>query len=247
MRRLAFDVPGLNNDLNEELDRHVQAAMADEEALVYAFGERWGPEPNTKDKIFGFKPGNGIHDIHMNQGNDPSFASQDGVWQDGALLIHFPSEQRWVGVFLKFQSQTWHTAEGTGHRIEPTPVPPGRPEVPVEPDGIGAGEPDLVVRIVAALVNPVGPAPERETVTLLNTSPAPIDLNGWTIADRLKNKQRLNGTLPAGGVVVVRVAVPVQLGNQGGIVTLLDASGLKVHGVAYTRQQAQREGWTIAF
>ncbi len=130
MRPLAFDIPGLNNDLNEELDKHVQAAMADEDALVYAFGERWGPEDGKKDKIFGFLPGNGIHDIHMNQGNHPDFASQDGVWQDGALLLHFPGEQRWVGVFLKFQSQTWHTQEGTGTRIEPaTPTGPVRPGV----------------------------------------------------------------------------------------------------------------------
>ncbi len=243
MRPLAFDIPGLNNDLNEELDKHVQSAMADEEALVYAFGERWGPEAQ-KDKIFGFKPGNGIHDIHMNQGNHPDFAWQNGVWQDGALLLHFPSEQRWVGVFLKFQSQAWHTQEGTGTRIEPTT--PTRPDLP-EPGGIGPNEPDLIVRIVAALVNPTGPAPEPETVTLLNTSASAIDLTGWTIADRLKNKQRLSGTIAAGATMVVRVTPPVQLGNQGGIITLLNPPGLKVHGVSYTRQQAAREGWTIAF
>lgn len=247
MRPLAFAVPGLNNDLNEEVDRHVRAAMADEAALVYAFGERWGPE-SQKDKIFGFRPGNGIHDVHMNQGNAPSFATQDGVWQDGALLIHFPGERRWVGVFLKFQSQTWHTEEGTGHRIErPAARPGGRAERPAAPGGTGAGQPDLVVRVVAALVNPPGPAPEPEMVTLLNTSPASIDLTGWVIADRLKNTHPLAGTLAAGAALVVRLAAPVQLGNQGGIITLLDAAGLKVHGVSYTRQQAEREGWTIAF
>jgi hypothetical protein len=37
------------------------------------------------------------------------------------------------------------------------------------------------------------------------------------------------------------------LGNNGGIVTLLDPQGLKVHGVSYTRDQAAREGWTITF
>ena len=233
MRPLAFDIPGLNNDLNEELDRHVQAAMADEEALVYAFGSRWGPEPQ-KDKFFGFRPGNGIHDIHMNQGNDPSFADQDGVWQDGAMLIHFPNEDRWVGIFLKFQSQTWHTEEGTGHRIE-TPVTP-----PVT-------EEDLVIRIVAALVNPSGPAPEAETVTLLNSSPTSIDLTGWALADKLKHKLQLAGTLAAGATLLVPLPESVQLSNQGGIITLLNAAGLKVHGVSYTRQQVARQGWTIVF
>ena len=42
-------------------------------APSYAFGERWGPETPSKDKVFGFKPGNGVHDIHMNQGNSARF------------------------------------------------------------------------------------------------------------------------------------------------------------------------------
>ena len=42
MRPLPFNVPGTDNDLNEKLDRIVQQALADEEALVYVFGERWG-------------------------------------------------------------------------------------------------------------------------------------------------------------------------------------------------------------
>jgi hypothetical protein len=37
------------------------------------------------------------------------------------------------------------------------------------------------------------------------------------------------------------------LGNSGGIITLLNAEGLKVHGVAYTKEDARREGWTIVF
>ena len=65
--------------MNEKIDQFVQRAMADQEALVYAFGERWGPERNTTDKIFGFSPGNGVHDIHMNQGNAGRFTGDDGV------------------------------------------------------------------------------------------------------------------------------------------------------------------------
>lgn len=247
MRPLPFNVPGPDNDLNEALDSIVRPALGDEDALVYAFGERWGPERTTKDKIFGFLPGNGIHDIHMNQGNVGSFVAQDGVWQDGALLMHFPQDNRWMAVFLKFQSQTWHTDDVNGHRIEtpappPTPVPtPSPTPAPIE------GEPDGVVRIVAALVNPIGPAPEAETVTLLNTSPQAIDLTGWAIADRNKQKLALSGALAAGGTLTVLLPQTVQLGNKGGIVTLLDNRGLKVDGVSYTRDQADREGWTIVF
>src|SRR5690606_10389560 len=94
------------------------------------------------------------------------------VWQDGALLLHFPSQSRWVAVFLAFQSQAWHTDDETGHAIpsiQETQPAPGRP--PME--------------IVAALVNPVGPAPESETVTLINVSPDTVEVTGWRLADRL--------------------------------------------------------------
>jgi uncharacterized protein YukJ len=43
-------------------------------------------------KVFGFLPGNGVHDIHMNQGNSQQFRGDDGVWQDGGLLLH-PSQR----------------------------------------------------------------------------------------------------------------------------------------------------------
>jgi uncharacterized protein YukJ len=240
MRPLPFNVPGPDNDLNEAIDRLVERAMSDEDALMYAFGERWGPEAQ-KDKIFGFKPGNGIHDIHMNQGNVGRFIKDDGVWQDGALLIHFPVNNQWVGIFLKFQSQSWHTDDVEGHRIEPdSGGGSNEEETP-------SGEPDGTVRIIAALVNPLGPAPEAETVTILNTTPTTVNLAGWAIADRMKRKHTLSGTLDAGATLRISLPAGVQLGNSGGIITLLNTQGLKVHGVAYTHEQASREGWTINF
>ena len=65
MTPLPANLPGPDNDLNEKLDQIVQRSLADEEALVYAFGARWGPESHTADKYFGFVPGNGVHDIHI--------------------------------------------------------------------------------------------------------------------------------------------------------------------------------------
>ena len=49
-------------------------------------------------------------------------------------------------------------------------TPPATPSTPVPPRRARPPDP---LRIVAALVNPIGPAPEAETVTLLNASPAP--------------------------------------------------------------------------
>ncbi|MFD1910146.1 DUF2278 family protein [Paenibacillus rhizoplanae] len=37
------------------------------------------------------------------------YASENGTWQDGGVLIHFENEHRWVAIFLAFQSQSWCT------------------------------------------------------------------------------------------------------------------------------------------
>ena len=83
---------------------------------------------------------------------------------------------------------------------------------------------------------------------LLNASPAAVDLTGWRLADAKGATMPLPAApLPAGAVLPVTMANGVQLGNQGGAITLLDTAGLKVHGVSYTADQARREGWTLAF
>jgi uncharacterized protein YukJ len=232
MRPLPPNVTGPDNDLADFLDRYVNRAIADPDALVYAFGERWGPESNVRDKIFGFRPGNGVHDIHMNQGNSARFRGDDGTWQDGGLLLRLGG--RWVGIFLAFQSQAWHTDDTTGHAIAgPDPEPTRE---------TGA------IRILAAMVNPNGGAPERETVLLLNASPRAVDLTGWRLADRMKHAFTLpSGPLAAGQVLSVALQNGVQLSNKGGSITLLDAAGLKVAGVSYTADQAREEGWTVTF
>ena len=89
-------------------------------------------------------------------------------------------------------------------------------------------------RIVAALVNDTQ-SPEVESVTLLNPSPRPLDLSGWSLADKNKKRHALSGVIPAGDTVRVRIDKPMELSNQGGIITLLNEEGLKVHGVAYTK------------
>jgi len=52
----------------------------------------------------------------MNQGSSPQFAADDGVWQDGALLIQLGAPAvEWAAVFLAFQSQAWRTDDVSGH------------------------------------------------------------------------------------------------------------------------------------
>jgi len=182
MKLLPYDIPGPDNDLNELLHKYMEKAVAMENSETYAFGQRWGPE-KQRDKYFGFKPGNGIHDIHMNQGNSEKWKNDDGVWQDGGIIFHYPDDDRWVAVFLAFQSQTFHTDDITGHAIT-----------------------DLVeksVHIVAALVNPAGS--EQRSVTILNATPDPVTLDGWKLADRNKVKTGLTGTIKAGHALKIPI------------------------------------------
>lgn len=249
MVALPHDVPGPDNDLNEKFDAIVQRALADETAEVFAFGATWGPEQNRPDNYFGFRPGRGIHEIHMNQGSVGQFQHSNGVWNDGGLIFRFPEQQQWIAVFTAFQSQSWHTDDQTGDRIGTDLVGPGGNGDPIRPI---AGElptevlPDGKVRIVAALINP-SESPERETVTLLNTTASEIDLSGWELKDKQKNGTPLEGKLAKGATLVVAVKTPMALSNQGGIISLLNKEGLKVDGVSYTRQQARHVDWTTTF
>ena len=239
---LAHDIPGPDNDLNEKIDHFVERAVNNSDAVIYAFGERWGPEQQKKDKYFGFKPGNGIHDIHMNQGNSDKFVSDDGVRQDGGLLFHFPQQNQWVGVFLAFQSQAWHTDDKTGHRMPEVPIPIPVPEPGAIPDGM--------VRIVAAKINPLGGDVGEESVTLINTTPETIDINGWSIADKNKREEILTGEVvlgPGETKAITLSGCGAQLSNKGGIISLLDKHGIKIDGVFYTKSQVRKQGWTLVF
>jgi uncharacterized protein YukJ len=234
MKPLPPDLPGPDNDLKELIDLYIQRAIQAEDSVLYAFGAPWGPEPATPDKYFGFRPGSGIHDIHMNQGSVGRFQRDNGVYQDGALLLHFPSRNQWVGIFLAFQSQCFHTDDRTGDAISEVCL---------------ADQKEAVVKIIAALVNPPGADPGEESVTLMNISPEVVNIDRWSLVDKNKRKYPLsNIRLEAGSVVTIPLSgADVQLSNEGGIITLLDERGIKVHGVSYTKEQAQKQGWTVVF
>jgi uncharacterized protein YukJ len=74
--------------------------IADKDGVIYAFGSAYADGGKV----------DGIHDIHMNQGNPANnHGGDNGVWQDGALLIHLPSKGTWTAVFIAFQTESWAT------------------------------------------------------------------------------------------------------------------------------------------
>jgi uncharacterized protein YukJ len=120
MKPVPPDAPGVDNDLKDLLEAAVVKAMRQPGSVIYAFGAKWGPE-KRKDKYFKFLPGNGIHDIHMNQGNSGQYKRDNGIYQDGALIVEYPGG-KWRTFFFAFQSQTFKTDNGGN--------PVGGPAVP---------------------------------------------------------------------------------------------------------------------
>lgn len=105
----AIQDPVSGNDLNDIFTLYLDQAMKTPGSRLFAFGSRWGPEEQLRDQYFDFLPGNGIHDIHMNQGDHGQNSHANGIWQDGALFIDYPDENRWIAMFLRFQSQSTKT------------------------------------------------------------------------------------------------------------------------------------------
>lgn len=92
--------------LEEELVDAVTDAMEEHGSFIYVFGRRWGPEHERADQYFKFSPGNGIHEIHMNQGSSGKYRKHDGVYQDGAVIFS-ESGDKWKMFFFTFSSQSF--------------------------------------------------------------------------------------------------------------------------------------------
>lgn len=75
-------------------------AVSQKGSLVYAFGSAFQDNGVT----------DGIHDIHMNQGNPVNnHGTDNGVWQDGALFVYLPKTKSYTAVFIAFQTESWRT------------------------------------------------------------------------------------------------------------------------------------------
>ncbi len=105
------------------------------------------------------------------------------------------------------------------------------------------------VRIIAALVNPAGHDPSRETVTLVNTGPEAVPITNWQLIDRNGKRSTFAETVLQAGAFHTEVltGADVQLSNKGGEIILVDDAGRDVHKVVYARAQVKAQGQTILF
>jgi hypothetical protein len=64
-------------------------------------------------------PDNGVHNVHVNQGDPASspFAVENGIWQDGGLLLEYTQPQARLSVMMtKFETQAFKT-DASGHPV----------------------------------------------------------------------------------------------------------------------------------
>jgi uncharacterized protein YukJ len=85
--------------LENAVDTLLNQTIADK-GTIFAFGSAYADSGQV----------DGIHDIHMNQGNPTgTFGKDNGIWQDGAIFIYLPSIGTWTAVFIAFQTESWST------------------------------------------------------------------------------------------------------------------------------------------
>jgi uncharacterized protein YukJ len=238
MRRIPANLPGPDNDLVDELDERVAFAIANPEVRLYAYGTRWGPEPDLTDFVFGFRPGNGIHDVHMNQGNRDEHWRDNSIWSDGGLLFREPDPGRWSAIFLAFQSQSWHTDE----HGDPIPYPTSSNRRRIAGKD---GQPR--VRIVAAFVHPNEEETGAEHVAVLNDGDEPLLVAGWRLLNRAGDGVVLEGSVPPREIRRFPLPAEVQLSTLGGTIRLLNERGDEIDGVSYTRREARRKRGSLTF
>jgi uncharacterized protein YukJ len=100
MTLLPITKKGETSNLQNAVVALLNRAVVERDGTFYAFGSYY-EDPGRIS---------GVHDIHMNQGNPPGNHNDDnGIWQDGSLFINLPSEDRWVGLFIAFQTESWQT------------------------------------------------------------------------------------------------------------------------------------------
>lgn len=91
---------GHDNDLADFFQKHIENNAIKNNATIYVYGGH-------------FNNGEGIHEVHMNQGSIGQYEKSNGVYQDGCIFLEYP-DKHWEAIFLAFQSQTWKTNDETG-------------------------------------------------------------------------------------------------------------------------------------
>lgn len=109
-----------------------------------------------------------------------------------------------------------------------------------------ASIPSIRLKIVSALVDPIGADKDKEDITIQNITAGPVDLTGWNLQVKTR-KQLLDGMLAAGETrKVTLVSAQLKLPNTGATINLRNGEGGVEHSVAYEKKQVKK-GIEITF
>jgi uncharacterized protein YukJ len=214
---------------------------------VFFYGNGFAKDnPHQTDAAFGYTPDTpfGVDNIHMAQG-DPQAINQhiheNGIWHDGACFVFDQHGGRMTGAFLAFQTQAWHTNDNGDLIYGVTGS-----EAPLYDFSNGIGAP-LPLPVRAAELTSLHRAPDGTGALIVaNMTNAPIDLSGWSVvAEAEKTIGLPAGALLPGQPMSLPLAAGV-LNDAGGILTLVNASNLRIDGVAYLGGDAAK-GWSSSF
>jgi uncharacterized protein YukJ len=219
----------------------------DQDCDVFFYGNAFAKDNSHQtDAAFGYTPATplGLDNVHMAQGDPQSInmrLRENGVWHDCACFVWDGRAARMTAVFLSFQSQAWHTSESG----DPIDGATGA-EAPAYDFSQGdAGlipPPTRLAQLTSAHHGPDGAA----SVVLTNMSHDPLDLSGWTLVIDAETSINLPATRLGPGQPLSVTLAPGSLADRGGVLMLVNPSGLSVQCVAY-RGGDPIAGWSSSF
>lgn len=103
------------------------------------------------------------------------------------------------------------------------------------------------IRIIAALVNPIHEDKGNEYITVANTTPVYLSIKKWKLADKHAGAQLLDMELQPGEFKKIQLQSSVQLGNDGGAISLISSDNVLIDEAVYSKEQGNKAGYLIVF
>jgi len=230
------------DDLVHRLDGLFNTAHDQNDDIVIV-GSQFQTSRNQTQAVFGETPKLGIDNTHMAQGDPPAIDAhlhENGVWHDGAIFLLSTNSDRVTAIFLAFQTQAWQTDDNGQAREGTTGYE--APRYDFAGGGLGnqipASNPVAELTSLNRLPDGLG------RLVITNMSNQPLDVKNWSITSPTGVFDLPDETIAPGEPLAADLP-PGLIEDAGGILSLLEAQGLKVDGVSYLGGPAS--GWSSSF
>jgi uncharacterized protein YukJ len=230
------------DDLVHRLEALFGLAREQNDDIVIV-GSQFHTSHGQTNAVFGETPALGIDNTHMAQGDPPEIDErlhENGAWHDGAMFLLSTNTDRVTAIFLAFQTQAWQT-DADGQPVDGTT---GFEAPRYDFAGGGLGNPVPAAPPVAELTSLNRLADGTGRLVVANMTSASLDVSGWSVTSPDGALDLPNTSIEPGRPLTLDLPGNM-LDDAGGILSLLDANGLKVDGVAYLG--GPTSGWSSSF